>query len=137
MKNRLQDIATGNSDLTKVLRNHPTTNSANAHTGSIPSVGKLRAMILEIFDNAGELRKASDSMEQIAQQTNTNVLRQRTETDQVATAMNQMAAAVREVSRNATQAADAALRADDDGERQGKGHHGGQTSRAMTPWLAR
>ena len=86
-------------------------------------------MILEIFDNAGELRKASDSMEQIAQQTNTNVLRQQTETDQVATAMNQMAAAVQEVSRNATQAADAALRADDEA-RQGKDIMG-QTSRAI------
>ena len=129
MKNRLQDIATGNGDLTKVLKESSDDELGECAHWFNSFVGKLRAMILEIFDNAGELRKASDSMEQIAQQTNTNVLRQQTETDQVATAMNQMAAAVQEVSRNATQAADAALRADDEA-RQGKDIMG-QTSRAI------
>jgi len=129
MKNRLKDIATGNGDLTKVLAESSDDELGECAHWFNSFVGKLRAMILEIFDNAGELRKASDSMEQIAQQTNTNVLRQQTETDQVATAMNQMAAAVQEVSRNATQAADAALRADDEA-RQGKDIMG-QTSRAI------
>ncbi|HPE79069.1 MAG TPA: methyl-accepting chemotaxis protein [Gammaproteobacteria bacterium] len=129
MKNRLQDIATGNGDLTKVLKESSDDELGECAHWFNSFVGKLRAMILEIFDNAGELRKASDSMEHIAQQTSTNVLRQQTETDQVATAMNQMAAAVQEVSRNATQAADAALRADDEA-RQGKDIMG-QTSRAI------
>lgn len=129
MMNRLKEIATGDGDLTKMLKESSGDELGECAHWFNSFVGKLRTMILEIFDYAGELRKASDHMEQIAQQTSTNVLRQQTETDQVATAMNQMAAAVQEVSRNATQAADAALRADDEA-RQGKDIMG-HTSRAI------
>lgn len=129
MMNRLKEIATGDGDLTKMLKESSGDELGECAHWFNSFVAKLRAMILEIFDNAGELRKASNHMEQIAQQTSANVLRQQAETDQVATAMNQMAAAVQEVSRNATQAADAALRADDEA-RQGKDIMG-QTSRAI------
>ncbi|WP_417511965.1 methyl-accepting chemotaxis protein [Methylophaga sp.] len=59
-----------------------------------------------------QLTSASDNMQAISKETVDGVLRQQSETTQVATAMNEMTASVQEVARTASSAAEAARNAD-------------------------
>ena len=108
MAERFKDIATGEGDLTQTLND-----DAGDELGELAHwfncfVRKLRTMIGDIGDYTADINTSSEQMNTIAQQTNQNVLKQRAETDQVATAMGEMSTAVQAVSRNATEAADAA-----------------------------
>ncbi|VVO18598.1 hypothetical protein PS691_04004 [Pseudomonas fluorescens] len=60
-----------------------------------------------------QLASSAQSLSAVTEQTNLEVSSQKEETDQVATAMNQMTATVHDVARNAEEAAQAAQRADD------------------------
>lgn len=71
----------------------------------------LDDMLTTIVGIANRLAKSSSEMSLIANQTNANVQQQRSETDQVATAMNEMTAAIYEVANNINHAADAAQEA--------------------------
>ncbi len=70
-------------------------------------------LVKEILGSAGQLAAAAEELSAITEQSNTGVLRQQGEIEQVATAMNEMSATVTEVSRNASSAATAAQEADD------------------------
>lgn len=72
---------------------------------------KLRTVIGRIADSAGNLNEVSVQTESTVKQATKGVMAQQSETDQVATAMNEMTATVQEVARNAEQAADATLSA--------------------------
>jgi methyl-accepting chemotaxis protein len=61
-----------------------------------------------------QLNKATEDMKVISQETLNGVLTQQSETTQVATAMNEMAASVQEVARTASNAAEAARNADNE-----------------------
>ena len=117
MAERFKDIATGEGDLTQTLND-----DAGDELGELAHwfncfVRKLRTMIGDIGDYTADINTSSEQMNTIAQQTNQNVLKQRAETDQVATAMGEMSAAVQAVSRNATEAADAASLANTEANR--------------------
>jgi methyl-accepting chemotaxis protein len=60
-----------------------------------------------------QLASSAHSLSAVTEQTNLEVSSQKEETEQVATAMNQMTATVHDVARNAEEAAQAAQRADD------------------------
>ena len=60
-----------------------------------------------------QLASSAQSLSTVTEQTNLEVSSQKEETDQVATAMNQMTATVHDVARNAEEAAQAAQTADD------------------------
>ncbi|VVO32546.1 hypothetical protein PS723_05109 [Pseudomonas fluorescens] len=60
-----------------------------------------------------QLANSAQSLSAVTEQTNLEVSSQKEETDQVATAMNQMTATVHDVARNAEEAAQAAQKADD------------------------
>ncbi|WP_422394055.1 methyl-accepting chemotaxis protein [Pseudomonas khavaziana] len=60
-----------------------------------------------------QLANSAHSLSSVTEQTNLEVSSQKEETEQVATAMNQMTATVHDVARNAEQAAQAAQTADD------------------------
>nr|WP_307341985.1 methyl-accepting chemotaxis protein [Pseudomonas lini] len=60
-----------------------------------------------------QLASSAQSLSAVTEQTNLEVSSQKEETDQVATAMNQMTATVHDVARNAEEAAQAAQTADD------------------------
>ncbi|GGU77187.1 methyl-accepting chemotaxis protein [Pseudomonas laurentiana] len=72
----------------------------------------LRELIGGIGHSASQLSDAVQTLSAVAAQTHGGVSSQKEETDQVATAMNQMAATVQEVARNAEQASAAAGNAD-------------------------
>ncbi len=86
--------------------------------GLAAMVERLREQVALIQGNAAELASAAEELSLVTGETRTGVERQRDETDQVATAMNEMTSTVQEVSSHAEGAAEAAREAD------GKTAHG-------------
>lgn len=72
----------------------------------------LRELISGIGDGVTQIASAAEQLSAVTEQTSVGVNSQRQETDQVATAMNQMTATVMEVARNAEEASNAAVQAD-------------------------
>lgn len=70
-------------------------------------------VVNSIKGNASQLAAAAEELSAITEQSSQGVVRQQSETQQVATAMNQMSATVQEVAQNAANAATAAQEADD------------------------
>ena len=68
----------------------------------------LRGLIGNISDNARQIASAAEELSTVTEQTRAGVNNQRDETEQVATAMNQMLATAQEVARHAEQASIAA-----------------------------
>ncbi|WP_122317697.1 methyl-accepting chemotaxis protein [Pseudomonas cichorii] len=74
----------------------------------------LRELIGGIRDGVVQLASASEQLSAVTEQTTAGVTSQKSETDQVAVAMNEMAATVQEVARNAEDASIAAIAANDE-----------------------
>jgi methyl-accepting chemotaxis protein len=72
----------------------------------------LSGLVHNISGNTGRLAHAAEQLADISEQSKTGVERQSRETQQLATAMNEMSKSFQEVARNAANAADAALEAD-------------------------
>jgi len=72
----------------------------------------LRDLIGGIRDGVTQIASAAEELSAVTEQTSAGVNSQKVETDQVATAMNEMSATVQEVARNAEQASQAASAAD-------------------------
>ena len=69
---------------------------------------KFNGIVQKIMDETTQLTTAAESMSATAERTRQDILRQQAETDQVATAINEMSATVSEVARNTSSAAQAA-----------------------------
>ncbi len=82
--------------------------------------GKLRRRVQEIAEVGHKINAAVDTMNGIVEQTNRDVQQQYSETEMVATAMNQMTATVHEVASNTAAAADSATDADKEVNEGGK-----------------
>lgn len=67
----------------------------------------LAATLNEVSSAATQLAAASEETSAVTDQARSGVMSQKSETDQVATAMNEMSASMHEVARNASQAAEA------------------------------
>jgi methyl-accepting chemotaxis protein len=115
---RIRDIAAGEGDLTQTLDERSGDELGELAHWFNAFVGRLRGMIGDIGGQVGELSGAAAEMTRMTEHTRSSVLAQRSGTDQVATAMTEMAATVEVVARNAGDAAQAAARAD---EQAGKG----------------
>ncbi len=74
--------------------------------------GSLRGIVSQLQDGVGRIAGASEALSGVTTRTRLGIDSQRAETEQVATAMNQMAATVHEVAHNAEEAAEAAESAD-------------------------
>jgi methyl-accepting chemotaxis protein len=73
---------------------------------------EFQALLRQVMDSAASVAAASTELAKVTENTSGGVQRQRVESDQVATAMNEMAATVQEVARHAEQAAAASNDAD-------------------------
>src|SRR5690554_955709 len=71
-------------------------------------------LVHTLIGGVDQLNTATQNMTTISKETVSGVLKQQEETDQVATAMNEMTASVQEVARTATSAAGAARNADNE-----------------------
>ncbi|GAB6040500.1 methyl-accepting chemotaxis protein [Endothiovibrio diazotrophicus] len=72
----------------------------------------LNRFVGEVRQGIEQLSASAHQMAAVTEQTSRGVMTQRSQTDQAATAMNEMSATVQEVARNASEAADAARSAD-------------------------
>ena len=77
-------------------------------------IGKFRQSLGAVAGVTGQLGEVSGRVSQVAEKTLSAVNEQRSETDMVASAMNEMSATVQEVARNATQTAAASRSAEDE-----------------------
>jgi methyl-accepting chemotaxis protein len=76
-------------------------------------VAQLHDMLKSINGMTDKLTTSSSNLNRVADEMNQGVTQQQSQTDQVATAMNEMTATVQEVARHAEDAAQAAANADD------------------------
>jgi len=76
----------------------------------------VSALVHTLIGGVAQLETASKNMAEISKETVDGVLTQQTETSQVATAMNEMAASVQEVARTAENTAEAARNADNEAQ---------------------
>ncbi|WP_455212648.1 methyl-accepting chemotaxis protein [Kaarinaea lacus] len=83
-------------------------------------VTSLRKQVTEIDTHAVQLSQSAENLSRITNDTNIGVQQQQHETDQVATAMNEMSSTVQEVAQNASLAADSAQDANNKSE-EGRG----------------
>ncbi len=72
---------------------------------------KLRGFVGGLRDGVIQIASAADQLSVVAEESSTGVCTQKEETDQVATAMNEMVATVQEVARNGEEASRAAISA--------------------------
>lgn len=77
-------------------------------------IDKFRQSLVSVSEATARLTNVSDRAANVSEETLRVVMEQRTETDLVASAMNEMTATVREVARNASQTADASRGADEE-----------------------
>ncbi len=107
----LQEIAEGDGDLTRRLDESRKDELGEvAHWFNI-FVGKLQQLMGDIKGSTDSLTGSARQLSQIAEKSNTEITEQQMQTDQLATAINEMAAAVQEVAHNTKQAATTADKA--------------------------
>jgi len=108
----LHDIAEGEGDLTRDLDEAGRDELAALARAFNGFQNKLRELIRQLADGGHQVAGSADQLSATGVRTADIVQRQQSETDQGATAMNEMTATVAEVARHASQAADATRQAD-------------------------
>ena len=116
MKVNLDDIASGDGDLTRRL-----TVSGNDELGELAGsfnrfVDKIHGLVRQIAEMTAQLSGLVSEVSDQAHLSEKAMERQRHETDQVATAINEMSAAAHEVAKSAQGAAVAAQQTDAEGQ---------------------
>ena len=99
-------------DLTSSVRVSRRDELGTLQKGILEMAGTLRTLISGIRDSASQVASSAEELSVVTEQTSTGVGKQKTETDQVATAMHEMSATVQDVARNAELAARAANEAE-------------------------
>lgn len=105
-------LAAGDGDLTRRLELGGR-DELSAMANSINHfVNKVHRLVKEVMASTEEVASAAEQLERITHDSSGSVHRHHVETEQVATAMNEMTATVQEVAQSALSASDAALSAD-------------------------
>ena len=107
----MQDIAAGEGDLTQRLPEEGNDEITKVATAFNQFVSKIQKTLIETSDSMHELNSDANTLSDIAHQNSECVNRQRAETQQVATAITEMAATVQEIAQSADSAASAAREA--------------------------
>jgi methyl-accepting chemotaxis protein len=115
----MNDVAEGEGDLTRRLEAGGSKEVAELADAFNRFAEKVRVLVTDVASSTGRLATAAEEMSIITDESNKNISRQRSEIDQVATAMNEMTATVQEVARSAAEAATSAKEADTEAS-QGK-----------------
>lgn len=112
----LEDIAEGEGDLTRRLEVRGKDEIAQLANGFNKFSEKIQGAVAQVSGAIAQLAAAAEEMSMVTEETNTGVLKQKEETEQVASAMNQMEASALEVTRNAEHAAEGTREADKEAE---------------------
>ncbi len=105
---RAMQQAERDGDLTLRLDDQRQDELGEMATGFNGFMGRIRTLMAEVGRSSDEVSRAAAQMAQVTDATRHGVLRQRQETDQVATAIQEMSATVEEVARSAASAAETA-----------------------------
>ncbi|WDE08921.1 methyl-accepting chemotaxis protein [Thalassomonas viridans] len=105
---RLTDVSQGDGDLRQTLPEHSYDETGETAKAFNAFLSKLRATITEIKATAEQLAHSSGTAKEVVEQTLGNAEKQRSETEQVATAVTEMNMTTQEVSKNTGQASEAA-----------------------------
>ncbi|MBK1650340.1 methyl-accepting chemotaxis protein [Rhabdochromatium marinum] len=108
----VRNISEGDGDLTRDLDDSGKDEIAELARAFNGFQGKLRKLISQLADGGQQVANSADQLSVMSDRSADIVKRQHSETDQVATAMNEMTATVAEVSSHASQAAEATQQAD-------------------------
>ncbi len=108
----MEDIAQGEGDLTKRIEVSSKDEIADLARAFNLFVAKIQQTIQQVTQATDSLATSAEEMSGITSDSRHSAEQQQRETEQVATAMNEMAATVQEVAQNATVAADSAEQAD-------------------------
>jgi len=103
--NAMNDIAEGEGDLTMRLDENGKDEIAMLAIAFNQFAEKVRKTVSQVAGSTAQLASAAEEMDTITRETTEGVLQQQNETEQVATAMNEMTATVQEVARHAGEAA--------------------------------
>jgi methyl-accepting chemotaxis protein len=109
----MHEIAEGDGDLTRRLEVTDSDEIGQIAAGFNEFADKIQALIIQVAKSTCDLAEAANHTFKITEQTSVGVDKQRSQSDQAATAMTEMAATVQEVARNAVEAADASRNADE------------------------
>ena len=110
----MDEIARGGGDLNCRLQQNGDDELGQMCAAFNRFVGKIREIIGPVMASTDQLAESADGMAAITQQTRQGVQRQQVETEQVATAMNEMLATAQDMVDSAGMAADATAQADDE-----------------------
>lgn len=105
-----------NNDLTIRCKNKSKDEIGLMSTSFNMMLQKFEALVQQIQSSSTQLAAASEEVSSVAQESTNGILQQRSETDMIATAMNEMTATVQEVASSAEAAAGAAHSANNDAQ---------------------
>ncbi|SEQ45652.1 methyl-accepting chemotaxis protein [Ectothiorhodospira magna] len=109
----LQGIAQGDGDLSHRLPIHGKDEIGQSAMAFNAMMDNFRDLISRVLHSTGELARAAADLASVTERTNAGVSRQRSEIDQLATAMTEMNSTAHEVARNAQQSSDSTRQAED------------------------
>jgi methyl-accepting chemotaxis protein len=104
----MNDIARGDGDLTRRLEMEGKDELSQLATAFNSFADQVHGLVERVLSSTRTLNEASTELNQVMGEAEQGVERQKSESDQVATAMNEMTAAAQEVANNASEASDAA-----------------------------
>lgn len=116
IKRNLDDMASGEGDLTQRLQVTSQDELGELANAFNKFVAKIHALVQQVAGTTDKLAALVTSVTNQAHRSEQAISAQRHETDQVATAINEMSAAAHEVAHSAQQAADAARETDKEGQ---------------------
>ena len=109
----MHDIAEGEGDLTRRLEVNGKDEIGQLAVAFNTFAAKVHGLVTEVMSSTNQLASAAQELSAVTIQTSNGVSQQQIETEQVATAMNEMTSTVQEVANHAAQAASAANEAHD------------------------
>ena len=112
----MTDVAEGEGDLTKRLDSKGVKELAQLTEQFNAFVEKVQRLIQQVKSAIESMSVAVEHTSKSAAETDSSTARQQAETEQVAAAVNEMAATIQEMSKHASNAADAATKADGDAD---------------------
>ena len=112
----VMDNVESNNDLSVRSNNNSKDELGSMSSAFNKMLEKFEALVQQIQSSSVQLAAASEEVSSVAQESTNSILQQRSETDMIATAMNEMSATVQEVANSAESAAGAAHSANNDAQ---------------------
>lgn len=117
IREHLHDLAVDDADLTWRLDVTSSDEIADMARAINMFIERVQSIMIEVRDSTLQLAAAAEQVANITSQSEHAIQKQRAETEQVATAMNEMTATVQNVAQNALLASSAAANADEEARR--------------------